>query len=228
MRRTSHMGQKPRRLQLNAASLSWPQSLQRMRRQRRKKQWARVPHSRKVSNSALGVLLQVGTGSVCGLGEEGRGVLLNRVVQRGLFQAVVLVVKGGAARRSLGLPANVVNAKLPKWRIHTVSKPALRLNRLDCHRPVCVLCARGKVEEGAKALALAMPVRSWRTREMSIPALVLAGREPRRPGAGDRAARRGLDAAGSRQQAAGSCDLVGRMAAPLPGAGSDPGDLQAA
>ena len=141
MRRTSHMGQKPRRSQLNAASLSWPQSLQRMRRQRRKKQWARVPHSRKVSNSALGVLLQVG--SVCGLGEEGRGVLLNRVVQRGLFQAVVLVVNGGAARRPLGPPANGVNARLPKWRVCTVSKPALLLNRLECHRPVCPLRGRG-------------------------------------------------------------------------------------
>ena len=152
-----------------------------------------------VSNSALGVLLQVGTGSVFGFGGEGRGVLLNRVVQRGLFQAVVLVVNGGAARRPLGPPANGVNARLPKWRVCTVSKPALLLNRLECHRPVCVLCAGGGPPSGAGvqvriaalgrrkagwvvvvlrgavavALALAMPVSSWRTIETSMPPLVL-------------------------------------------------------
>ena len=49
MRRTPHEGQKPRRLQLNATSLSWPQSLQR----RRKRRCARMPHTRKASNSCL-------------------------------------------------------------------------------------------------------------------------------------------------------------------------------
>lgn len=44
-----HDEQKPRRLQLNATSLSWPQSPQRSRR----KPWARMPHSRKASNSPL-------------------------------------------------------------------------------------------------------------------------------------------------------------------------------
>ena len=49
MRRAPHAGQNPRRLQLNATRLSWPQSPQR----RRRKPWARMPHSRKTSNSSL-------------------------------------------------------------------------------------------------------------------------------------------------------------------------------
>jgi hypothetical protein len=49
IRRAPHDGQNPRRLQLNASSLSWPQSPQR----RRRKPWARMPHSRKASNSSL-------------------------------------------------------------------------------------------------------------------------------------------------------------------------------
>ena len=55
-RRTT--GCKPRRLPLKATSVSWLQSPQR----RRKKPWARMPHSRKASNSALDVLRQVGAG----------------------------------------------------------------------------------------------------------------------------------------------------------------------
>ena len=46
VRRAPHDGQKPRRLQLKATRLSWPQSAQR----RRRKPWARMPHSRKASN----------------------------------------------------------------------------------------------------------------------------------------------------------------------------------
>ena len=49
LRRAPHEGQKPWRLQLKATSLSWPQSPQRKRR----KPWARMPHSRKASNSSL-------------------------------------------------------------------------------------------------------------------------------------------------------------------------------
>jgi len=49
MRLAPHDGQKPRRLQLKATSLSCPQSPQRSRR----KPWARMPHSRKASNSSL-------------------------------------------------------------------------------------------------------------------------------------------------------------------------------
>ena len=48
MRRAPHEGQNPRRLQLKASSLSCPQSPQRSRR----KPCARMPHSRKASNSS--------------------------------------------------------------------------------------------------------------------------------------------------------------------------------
>ena len=58
---------------------------------------------------------QVGAGSVFGLGEEGRGVLLNQAVQRGLLRAVAVVMKRGAARRPLGLLHRGLHATLPKW-----------------------------------------------------------------------------------------------------------------
>ena len=60
-------------------------------------------------------LRQVGAGSVFGLGEEGRGVLLNQVVRRGLLRAVALVANRGAIRRPLGLPASGLHARPPKW-----------------------------------------------------------------------------------------------------------------
>ena len=63
----------------------------------------------------LDELRQVGAGSVLGLREEGRGVLLHQAVQRGLFRAVPLVVDRGAIRRPLRLPANGLHAGLPKW-----------------------------------------------------------------------------------------------------------------
>ena len=63
----------------------------------------------------LDELRQVGTGRVIGPGEEGRGVLLHQAIQRGLFRAVALVVDRGAVRRPLGLPANGLHARLPKW-----------------------------------------------------------------------------------------------------------------
>ena len=74
-----------------------------------------MPHSRKVSNSALGVLRQVGAGSVFGLGEEGRGVLLNQAVQRGLLGAMAVVVDRGAIRRLLGLLHRGLHATNSKW-----------------------------------------------------------------------------------------------------------------
>ena len=94
MRLAPHDGQKPRRLQLKATRLSCPQSPQRSL----KKPCARMPHSRKASNSALGVLRQIGSGGGFGLGEEGRGVLLHQTVQRGLLGAVTLIVDGGTLR----------------------------------------------------------------------------------------------------------------------------------
>jgi len=60
-------------------------------------------------------LRQVGAGSVLGLSEEGRRVLLHQAVQRGLFRAVALVVDRGAIQRPLGLPADGLHARLPKW-----------------------------------------------------------------------------------------------------------------
>ncbi len=64
---------------------------------------------------AFDELRQVGAGSVLGMGEEGRRVLLHQAVQRGLFRAVALVVDRGAIRRPLGLPADGLHARLPKW-----------------------------------------------------------------------------------------------------------------
>ena len=60
-------------------------------------------------------LRQVGAGSVFGLGEEGRGVLLYQAVERGLFRAVAFVVDQGAIRRPLGLLYRGLHARLPKW-----------------------------------------------------------------------------------------------------------------
>jgi hypothetical protein len=63
----------------------------------------------------LDELRQVGAGLGLGLREEGRGVLLYQAVQRGLFRAVALVVDWDAIRRPLGLPANGLHARLPRW-----------------------------------------------------------------------------------------------------------------
>jgi hypothetical protein len=54
------------------------------------------------------------SGRLC-LGDEGRSVLLHQPVQRGLFRAVALVVDRGANRRPLGLPADGLHARPPKW-----------------------------------------------------------------------------------------------------------------
>jgi hypothetical protein len=53
--------------------------------------------------------------SAFGLSEERRGMLLHKAVQRGLFRAVAFVVDRGAIRRPLGLPADGLHARLPKW-----------------------------------------------------------------------------------------------------------------
>jgi len=63
----------------------------------------------------LDELRQVGPGGHLCLGDEGGGVLLHQAVQRGQFRAVTLVVDRGAIRRPLGLPADGLHAKLPKW-----------------------------------------------------------------------------------------------------------------
>ena len=56
-------------------------------------------------------LRQVGAGSVFGLGEESRGVLLHQAVQRCLLGAVALVVdRGAVAGRPAGLGGVVLHA----------------------------------------------------------------------------------------------------------------------
>jgi hypothetical protein len=73
MRRAPHDGQNPRLLHENATSLSWAQSPQRSRR----KPWARMPHSRKASNSSLtnfGRALPVAVSSALGHSASGRWV----------------------------------------------------------------------------------------------------------------------------------------------------------
>jgi hypothetical protein len=42
-------------------------------------------------------------------------VLSHQAVQRGLFCAVALEVDRGPVRRPLGLPADGLHARLPKW-----------------------------------------------------------------------------------------------------------------
>lgn len=59
-------------------------------------------------------LRQVGAGGGLCLGDEGHGVLLHQAVQRGLFRAVPLVVDLGAIGCALGLPADGLQAKLPR------------------------------------------------------------------------------------------------------------------
>jgi len=110
MRRAPHDGQEPRRLQLNATSLSWPQSPQRSRR----KPWARIALQEGVE-LVLHKPWQFRTSDGFGLGNEGCGVQLHQAVKRGLLRAVALVVNRGAIRRPLGPPANGLHARLPKW-----------------------------------------------------------------------------------------------------------------
>ena len=110
IRRAPHEGQNPRRLPLKATSLSWPQSPQR----RRRKPWARTAAFEEGVELVFDELRQAGAGSVFSLSDEGRSVLLNQAVQRGLFRAVALVVVDWSAiRRPLGLPADGLHAGLP-------------------------------------------------------------------------------------------------------------------
>ena len=58
-------------------------------------------------------LQQVGPCGRLRLGDEGRGVLLRQEVQRGLFRAATLVDRS-AIRRTRGLPADGLHARLPR------------------------------------------------------------------------------------------------------------------
>ena len=63
----------------------------------------------------LDELRQLGTGAGFGLRDEAGRVLLHQAVQRGLLGAVALVVDRGAIRRPLGLPADGLHVRLPRW-----------------------------------------------------------------------------------------------------------------
>ena len=82
---------------------------------RRRKPWARTAAFEEGVELVFDELRQVGAGSVFGLGEEGRGVLLKQAVQRGLLWAVAIVVDRGAIRRPLGLLHRGLHARLPRW-----------------------------------------------------------------------------------------------------------------
>jgi hypothetical protein len=66
-------------------------------------------------------LRQLGAHGCLGFGEEGRGVLLDQALQRGLFRAVPIAVNRGGIRRTRGLSANGSYARLQKWIARTVS-----------------------------------------------------------------------------------------------------------
>ena len=60
---------------------------------------------------------QFTAGAGLGVRDEAGRVLLHQSVQRGLclLGAVALVVERGAVRRPLGLPADGLHARLPRW-----------------------------------------------------------------------------------------------------------------
>ena len=63
-------------------------------------------------------LRQAGAKGLFGLGEEALGVLLHQAVQRGLLGSVALVVDRDTIQRPdrrMGLPANGLHTRLPRW-----------------------------------------------------------------------------------------------------------------
>lgn len=111
MRPALHDGQNPRRLQLNPSSLSWPHSPQRSLK--------KAVGEDAAFEEGVELLLdepgQLDAGAGFGVGNEAGRVLLHQSVQRGLLRSVPLVVKRRAIRRPLGLPADGLHARLPKW-----------------------------------------------------------------------------------------------------------------
>jgi hypothetical protein len=91
MRRAPHEGQKPRRLQLNASSLSWPHP---------QRQDAALQEGFELVLDEPG---QLGASAGLGVGDEAGRVLLHQAVQRGLLRTVAFVVDRGAIGRPLGL-----------------------------------------------------------------------------------------------------------------------------
>ena len=76
------------------------------------------PQFRQCAMSISNTLRQLGaSGGLCLL-EEGGRMLLHQAIQRGLLRAVALAVDRGADRRPdrrIGLPANGLHARLPRW-----------------------------------------------------------------------------------------------------------------
>lgn len=58
---------------------------------------------------------QLSSGVGFDVGDEAGRMLLHQAVQRGLLRAMPLVVQRGAVRRSLGLLAGGLHARLPRW-----------------------------------------------------------------------------------------------------------------
>jgi len=94
MRRAPHEGQNPRRLQEKATSFSWTHSAQRSRRNPR----ARMPHSRKASNSSLTNWGKPATPPGFDLGEERLEMFLHQAIQRCFFWTPPLVVDWACRR----------------------------------------------------------------------------------------------------------------------------------
>ena len=67
-----------------------------------------------MSGLSLDEVRQVGAGSVFGLGEESRGVLLHQSVQRGLFRAVALVVDKGCHPAPVGAAGQWLARRAPE------------------------------------------------------------------------------------------------------------------
>ena len=67
------------------------------------------------SNSSLTIRGRSGSSLDLSLRDEGRSVLLHQSIERGLFRAVALVVDGCAIRCPLGLPADGLHTRLPRW-----------------------------------------------------------------------------------------------------------------
>jgi hypothetical protein len=68
-----------------------------------------------VSGLGFDELRQLTAGAGLGVGNEARRVLLHQAVQRGLLGAVALAVDRGAIQCALGLPAEGLHARLPRW-----------------------------------------------------------------------------------------------------------------
>ena len=111
MRRAPHEGQNPRRLQLNASSLSWPHSARRSRR-KPARQDAAFEEGVELVLDEPG---QFGPSAGFSVRDEAGRMLLHLAVQRSLLRALALVVDRGAVRRPLGRSADGLHVRHPRW-----------------------------------------------------------------------------------------------------------------